>query len=74
MIHGSDASIVDTMPAGIAQFICHERYDLHSAHDDSCVSRTFNLTTLPPELVASILDETLPPEVTLFELAAGAPV
>jgi len=32
-----------------------------------------NLTTLSPDIVAAILDETLPPEVTLFELAAGAP-
>ena len=30
-----------------------------------------NLTTLAPDIVAAILDETLPPEVTLFELAAG---
>ena len=33
-----------------------------------------NLTTLAPDIIAAILDETLPPEVTLFELAAGAPV
>jgi hypothetical protein len=33
-----------------------------------------NLTTLAPDIVAAILDETLPPEVTLFELAAGTPV
>jgi hypothetical protein len=42
--------------------------------DDSYVSRMVNLTTLAPDIVAAILDETLPPEVTLFELAAGAPV
>jgi len=30
-----------------------------------------NLTTLAPDIVAAILDETLPHEVTLFELAAG---
>ena len=29
-----------------------------------------NLTTLAPDIVAAILDETLPLEVTLFELAA----
>ena len=33
-----------------------------------------NLTTLAPGIVAAILDETLPPEVTLFELAAGTPL
>ena len=32
-----------------------------------------NLTTLAPDIVAAILDETLAPEVTLFELAAGTP-
>ena len=41
--------------------------------NDSYVSRMVNLTTLAPDIVAAILDETLPPEVTLFELAAGAP-
>jgi hypothetical protein len=39
--------------------------------DDSYVSRMVNLTTLAPDIVAAILDETLSPEVTLFELAAG---
>ena len=38
------------------------------------MSRMVNLTTLAPDIVAAILDETLPPEVTLFELAAGTPV
>jgi hypothetical protein len=33
-----------------------------------------NLTTLAPDIVAAILDETLPPEVTLFDLAAGKQV
>jgi hypothetical protein len=42
--------------------------------DDSYVSRMINLTTLAPDIVAAILDETLPSEVTLFELAAGTPV
>jgi hypothetical protein len=39
--------------------------------DDSYVSRMVNLTTLASNIVAAILDETLPPEVTLFELAAA---
>lgn len=42
--------------------------------DDSYVRRMVNLTTLAPDIVAAILDETLPPEVTLFDLAAGTPV
>jgi hypothetical protein len=33
-----------------------------------------NLTTHAPDIVAAILDESPPPEVTLFELAAGAPL
>ena len=28
-----------------------------------------NLTTLAPEIVAAILDETVPPDLTLFDLA-----
>ena len=42
--------------------------------NDSYVSRMVNLTTLAPDIVAAILDETMPPEVTLFELAAGTPL
>lgn len=30
-----------------------------------------NLTTLARDIVAAILDETLPPEVPLFDLASG---
>ena len=42
--------------------------------DDSYVSRMVKLTTVAPDIVAAILDEALPPEGTLFELAAGTPV
>ena len=35
------------------------------------MNRMINLTTSEPDIVAGILDDTLPPEVTLFELAAG---
>jgi hypothetical protein len=42
--------------------------------DDSYVSHMVNLTTLAPDIVAAILDETLPEEVTLFGLPAGMPV
>jgi hypothetical protein len=37
--------------------------------DTSYVSRTVNLTALAPDIVAAIPDETLPLEVTLFDLA-----
>jgi hypothetical protein len=42
--------------------------------DDSYVSRMVNLTTLAPDIVAAILEDTLPPELTLFDLAARTPV
>jgi hypothetical protein len=42
--------------------------------DDSYVSRMVNLTTLAPDIFAAILDETLPEEVTLFDVAAGTPL
>jgi hypothetical protein len=32
-----------------------------------------NLTTLAPHFVAAILDETLPPDVTLFAIAVDPP-
>ncbi len=41
--------------------------------DRTYVSRMVNLTTLAPDIVV-ILDETLPPEVTLFDLASGTPL
>jgi len=33
-----------------------------------------NLTTLAPDIVAAILDETLPEEVALLDMSAGTPV
>lgn len=42
--------------------------------DSSYVSRMVNLTTLAPDIVAAILDETLPSAVTLFDLASGTPL
>jgi hypothetical protein len=47
---------------------------LREGVDDSYVSGMVNRTTLAPDIVAAILDETLPSEVTLFELAAGTTV
>ncbi len=42
--------------------------------DNSYVSRMVNLTTLAPDIVAAILDDTLPDDITLLELAADPPV
>lgn len=42
--------------------------------DPAYVSRMVNLTTLAPDIVADILDESLPDHVTLFDLASGTPL
>jgi hypothetical protein len=42
--------------------------------DRAYLSRMVNLTTLAPDIVPAILDETLPSEVTLFDLASGTPL
>lgn len=42
--------------------------------DPAYLSRIMNLTTLAPDIVAAILDETLPNHVTLFDLASGTPL
>ena len=42
--------------------------------DRAYVSRMVNLTTSAPDIVAAILDETLPDHVTLFDLASGTPL
>ena len=42
--------------------------------DNSYVSRMVNLTTLAPDIVAAILDDTSPDTITLLELAADPPV
>jgi hypothetical protein len=41
--------------------------------DSSYVSRMVNLTALAPDIVAAILDENLPLDLTLFELAVDPP-
>lgn len=41
--------------------------------DSSYVSRIVNLTTLAPDIVAAILDETLSSDLTLFDLAVDPP-
>lgn len=41
--------------------------------DSSYVSRMANLTTLAPDIVAAILDEPLPLDMTLFDLAVDPP-
>lgn len=42
--------------------------------DDSYVSRMVNITLLAPDIVSAILDNTLPPAVTLFDLAVDPPM
>jgi hypothetical protein len=42
--------------------------------DARYVGRTLNLTTLAPDIVAAILDDTLPSEVTLLDLTINPPV
>lgn len=42
--------------------------------DNSYVSRMVNLTTLAPDIVAAILDDTLLDPITLFDLASGTPL
>lgn len=42
--------------------------------DNSYVSRMVNLTTLAPDIITAILDETLPDTITLEKLAIGTPV
>ena len=42
--------------------------------NNSYVSRMVNLTTLAPDIVAAILDDTLPHHLTLFDLAVDPPV
>lgn len=41
--------------------------------DASYVSRMMNLTALAPDIVEAILDEMLPPDLTLFDLAVDPP-
>ena len=42
--------------------------------DNSYVSRMINLTTLAPDIVVAILDDALPNDITLFDLAVDPPV
>ncbi|AKH38541.1 MULTISPECIES: hypothetical protein [Nitrosomonas] len=42
--------------------------------DSSYVSRMVNLTTLAPDIVAAILDDTLPDNIILFDLTVDPPV
>jgi hypothetical protein len=42
--------------------------------DRAYMSRMINLTTLAPDIVAAILDETLPVNITLFDLASATPI
>lgn len=42
--------------------------------DNSYVSRMVNLTLLAPDIIEAVLNETLPPETTLFDLAVDPPL
>lgn len=42
--------------------------------DSSYISRMVNLTTLAPDIVAAVLDDALPNDITLFDLAVELPV
>ena len=42
--------------------------------NNSYVSRMVNLTTLASEIVAAILDDTMPNHITMFDLAVHPPV
>ncbi|SCZ84497.1 LacI family transcriptional regulator [Nitrosomonas mobilis] len=46
---------------------------VHEGVDSSYVSRMINLTTLTPDIVAAILDDVLPNDITLFDLAVDPP-
>ncbi len=41
--------------------------------DNSYVSRMINLTTLAPDIIEAILDDEIPSELTLFDLAVDPP-
>ena len=41
--------------------------------DNSYVSRMVNLTTLAPDIVEAIMEDTLPDHLTLFDLAVDPP-
>ena len=76
----------DTAPVGAGQGAPLARHagirgsevvegDCHAGGDRQQLrERMVNLTTLAPDIVAAILDETLPAEVTLFDLASGTPL
>jgi hypothetical protein len=42
--------------------------------DRAYVSRMVNLTTLAPDIVSAILDESLPDHVSLFDVASETPL
>ncbi|WP_245555198.1 hypothetical protein [Hahella ganghwensis] len=61
---GSRASLVADAGNEIAQL---------EGLDNSYISRMVNLTTLAPDIVEAILDDCLPPNITLFDLAVDPP-
>ena len=61
-------AMLETGEAGTLQEIADKE-----GVDNSYVSRMINLTCLAPDIVAAILDDTLPDHVTLFDLAVNPP-
>ncbi len=67
--------------SNLRRFSAHEFQDRNASQviriflaGVSCLKSCLNLTTLAPDIVTAILDETLSPEVMLFDLAAGTPL
>ena len=63
---GPDVLGLEWRLSGKMPYVCGQPIDVFA--------EMVNLTTLAPDIVAAILDETLPPEVTLFDLASGTPL
>ena len=74
------AAIKTSIDARIQRVLDHGQYIMGpevaemEGMDRAYLSRMVNLTTLAPDIVAAILDESLPDHVTLFDLASGTPL
>jgi len=60
--------------AGIREVKILRELAVREGVDNSYVSRMINLTMLSPYVVAAILDDTLPDNITLLELATDPPL
>ncbi|MCI0559121.1 MAG: hypothetical protein MN733_11545 [Nitrososphaera sp.] len=62
------------IPVTLDGFECFARKEgIHYSVDSNYVSQMVNLTALAPDIVAAILDESLPPGVKLFNIAVDPP-